>query len=273
MFDNVLHAFKAEKEKVLANKKSTLDECNMMLAICHKYLKKLKLAVLEEGGFKSKKQEVRFFKHIKPVILSNLFFYLDARPLEISFLNKCTESNKERLLEKIGGTDAQLQKNNEFLHYIVGGYTHLDKKYFTIQDDALIPGDNRIYFFDPEFSTSHSGLLAKILACQRLLPYLKSKIQRISEKDKISGDMSEGLQWTATKVDLVELIYALHLNRSIGHGKTQIKRLAKAFEKLFDIELPELYKVYSEIKHRQKSKTKFLDELMINMRKRIDQDC
>lgn len=81
------------------------------------------------------------------------------------------------------------------------------------------------------------------------------------------------IQWTSTKVDLVELIYALHLNGSIGYGKSQLKELINAFESLFDIEIIEPYKVFSEVKNRQKSKTKFLDELAVNLQKYIDENC
>jgi hypothetical protein len=271
-FDDVLKAFQAEKEKALDKRKSMLDECNLMLAICEKYLKKLRQAVFEKG-FERKKQEVRFFKHIKPLIVSDFFFYLEARPVEISFLNLCDEANKELLLKKIAEISGLLRKNSEFLHYINGGYTRLDKGYFTVQKDVLIPNDNRIYFVDPEFSTSHSGLLAKLMACRRLLPHLNRELNSVGQKGKMSVSTSGKLHWTSAKVDLVELIYALHLTGSIGDGKSHLKELVNAFESLFNIEILEPYKIFSEVKNRQKSKTKFLDELAVNLQKYIHENC
>jgi hypothetical protein len=47
--------------------------------------------------------------------------------------------------------------------------------------------------------------------------------------------------------------------------------MAKYFEKIFDIELGEIYRVHNEIKNRKINKTKFLDILKENLIKRFDE--
>jgi hypothetical protein len=48
-------------------------------------------------------------------------------------------------------------------------------------------------------------------------------------------------------------------------GQTDIKEIAETLQNVFHYELGDFYKTFSEIRGRQKSKTKFLDELSLNL--------
>jgi len=68
------------------------------------------------------------------------------------------------------------------------------------------------------------------------------------------------------------LIYALYHSRVINNGNLEIKELANELQKLFNIELGDFYKIYSEIRLRKKSRTKFLDDLSIGLINEIQKD-
>lgn len=270
-FQNLLEAFQQEKNNILLQEKGTLFICNQMLAVCDRYLKKLKQTLLKKG-FKNGKREIRFFRHIKPVIMGSLFYYLDVRRIEVSLSEYCKKNNKKLLARETKEVRKFLRENNDFVRYIKFDYTHLDKQIFTLQENVFVPKDNHVYYLDPEFSSSHSGLLARLKSHQALLIYLKQKLLDIEEKDKIPTSF-EKLQWTGSKAALIELAYALHHGRVVDNGNIDIKKLIQSFETLFNIQLSDPYKIYSEIKHRQKTKTKFLEELTLNMQRQIEQEC
>lgn len=78
-------------------------------------------------------------------------------------------------------------------------------------------------------------------------------------------------KWTESKTSLIELIYALHTQKVFNEGKADLAEIAKCFEKLFDIELGDIYRASNEIKNRKINKTKFLDVLRENLNKRFEE--
>jgi hypothetical protein len=79
------------------------------------------------------------------------------------------------------------------------------------------------------------------------------------------------LKWTESKTALIETVYALHTQKAFNHGKVGIVEIAKYLEKVFDIELGDIYRVFNEIKNRKINKTKFLDTLSENLNKRFEE--
>jgi hypothetical protein len=70
------------------------------------------------------------------------------------------------------------------------------------------------------------------------------------------------LQWTADKINLVELIYALSFANCINNGNVKIKHIMEAFEKVFSIDLGEYYRAYVEVKRRKIIRGKFMRILL-----------
>ena len=80
------------------------------------------------------------------------------------------------------------------------------------------------------------------------------------------------LHWTGSKTDLVELIYALKTSGVINNGDYQIKELIGVFSDIFNIELGNFYKTFSEIRNRANNQTKFINKLALNLVKKIEID-
>jgi len=59
---------------------------------------------------------------------------------------------------------------------------------------------------------------------------------------------------------------------AINNGTADIKEIATAFQKIFNIELGDYYRTYLEIRSRKKSKAKFLEELSYSFSNKIESD-
>lgn len=80
------------------------------------------------------------------------------------------------------------------------------------------------------------------------------------------------LHWTAPKVALVELLYAIQASGACNDGKTTLKELKTSFENNFQINLGQYSKTYLEIRSRKAiEKTQFLDQLKKDLLEKIDQ--
>jgi hypothetical protein len=112
-----------------------------------------------------------------------------------------------------------------------------------------------------------------------LTDFYKKELQKInkSENQHIEFQTKEevlyNFNWSATKVDLIELIYALQCSGTINNGNSDIKKIAKACEQLFNIDLGNYYRTFSDIRSRKMSQTKFIDKLKDSLlNKIIDSD-
>ena len=75
----------------------------------------------------------------------------------------------------------------------------------------------------------------------------------------------ERKHWTASIPGLVEIIYLI--KDSVDNGNVEIKEIADWFEYIFQVNLDNIYKIIEQIAKRQKTKTKFLDEQVLNFHK------
>jgi len=141
-------------------------------------------------------------------------------------------------------------------------------------DIHLFP-DSFHFFTDEEFSTSHDSSVATIMAHDLLIIYLKREIDKLTNNDNELAlqllQKQSKITWTSRKVNLIELIYALHSTDTINNGAVDIKDIARVAERIFKIDLGDYYRAFIEIRMRKKGRTKFLDLLKENLEKRMDE--
>ena len=127
------------------------------------------------------------------------------------------------------------------------------------------------YYQFPEFTTSQDMLWAKVKAMYRFIHYIRQALKRlkVDDSDIFEEKKHKVLVWTGPKTALTELIYALFSNGTINHGAADINTLTASFEDFFNIKLDNIYKTYTEIKARKSSKTKFLEELTLNLQQKM----
>ena len=273
-----MHKFYKDKLRELDSKleelKIEFDEpiqlSEMAVNLILNYLKDIKLYVLEKG-FSEEKDEIHFFKKLKPSILSKLIYYNAVFKIETKKPYGGFKSIKKYLTNEQIRLRKFFDNNLEFYKYFRTDSTYLDNKYFLRgKHDIKLSLDTYYFESDHSFSTSHDYKVAKILANDLIQVYIEDQLACLHKINKPST-IQTSLNWTASKTSLIELIYALHYQGVFDNGNADVKLIAKYFESVFNIELGDFYHTYLELRNRKMSRTKFLDTLRESLIKKMDE--
>ena len=205
-------------------------------------------------SFRDKIEEIKFFKEIKPVLLSQYFFYKKLFELRLydSFNDKKERiTNYRSALSKFQRFASQ---NKSFYAYCMAGSTYLDSNYFLRNNRTNLNIEK-----DNSFSTGFDTKVSKILAYELLKKVVMDSLR--SAEQTYNGTSSGSLMWTDSKIALTELIYALHASGAINNGRAEIKQIVVALESLFAVDLGNYARVFSELRMRKSGQTNFLDNL------------
>jgi len=237
-------------------------------------LEKLKTAFLNYQ-FENKTEEIDFFRHSKPQFAAKLIYYNEIYNIET---NKPTGSKK--VIRKYYNTElvklkTYFNENREFYRYYRTGNRCLDNKYFIRgKYDVRLTLDSFYFQADNRFSTSHDYKVACILANDWIKIFLEDEIAKLENK-AIKGQPTSPLlktqKWTGSKVELIELIYALHTEGVFNNGASGLKEVTAFFESIFSIELGQFNRVFLEIRNRKSERTKFLNTLKGKLTIRMDE--
>ncbi|MCB0745901.1 MAG: RteC domain-containing protein [Ignavibacteriae bacterium] len=218
--------------------------------------------------------EIAFYKEIKPVVLSKLIYYTTLCNLEVKRPNNSVAKTIKYYKRHIDKFQGYIDTNIEFYYYYKSGNKDMDQQYFTrINFDLKYYPEMYNYYTDPVFNTTHDTMLATIMAYENLIIELKSEIQKLRRKitNGPGSAFEPNLDWTANKIDLVELIYALHSSGASGYGQINLKKLTTACEQLFNIKLHDYSRKFLEIRSRTSGQTKFLDKLKESLERKMQQ--
>ena len=226
-------------------------------------IKELKNEIIN-NGFKNKKEEIYFFKHIKPHIVSkrilNKTLY-DIESKKTTVCKKTLVTYYEREMQKL---QFFFEENRDFYAYYRTESTNLDKHYFRRnKNKKAIHQDSFSTQFDPFFSTSHDYKLAEIIAYEAVKLFLQRKLLELPNFDPKNSPyeiVNNLLIWSKNKSKLIELIYALHAQKVFNKGDVELKEIAAYFERVFHIELGDIYGAFKRIKRRKKP-FKFIKKL------------
>ncbi len=243
---------------------------------CKNVLEQLK-AEVDKHQFNNPKEEIEFFKVIKPKVLSYLIFYVKRLHIESK---RAIEGNKEQIkyLKKyITRFQSYFNNNLEFYHYYKSHATHLDEQYFLRENKQVRLNIEAYHFFtDDQFSTSHDTTVATIMAYTKLIEYLKNEINKLNNTthhmQTINPFQKEEtkFQWTGNYREVVEFCYALCASGRINNGNVNIKEFTLAIQDLLNIKNNNYYHVFGEVKARKINRTKFMDLLKESLLKYMD---
>lgn len=262
---NLNSELKLKLDEIHTNHKNPIEYAELGIKSSIKAIEKLK-TFFNSYTFENNAAEIEFFKTIKPQFASKLIYYNEIYNIEISkpscsekIVRKHYKTQKSKLLE--------FQKeNSEFYKYYRSKNTSLDKKYFLRRrHDYRLTLDSSYFQSDYNFSTSHDYKIAKIRANEKLHEFLNKKVQKrtVGSKPK---QIEKPLHWTSTKVDLVELIYALHYQGVFNNGNAELKEIITSFETFLNINLGQYHRVFIEIQNRKSiEKSNFLNALKENL--------
>ena len=227
--------------------------------------------------FSNKEEEIYFFKHIKPEVLSRLLYFTEIYNTEMRKPHGSIEVLKKYYNDRLDELTSYFESNLDFYQYFRSKATHLDSHYFVRGhiDFKLCP--NCVpYDRDPEFSTCYDHKAAQILANDMLCIYLNKKLHGVDKQVIIAKSRSflpeHPFRWTATKIAAVELGYAIYAAGILNNGQADIKEIMTFMEASFQIDLGDYYRTYITMKDRKKDRTSFLNSLIKSLLKKMDED-
>lgn len=231
-------------------------------------------SVVCENEFADKSDEILFFKEIKPRLFNKLIYYKKVYNIEIH-RPVCSYNIQKAYFEKEQETINEFYKRHiEFIQYYRSGKTILDEYYFMRGRHDIELNLESFYFErDPKFSTNYDFKVAKILASDMLAAHLNQELIKLKQNEyQIDNrfNVKSNEKWTDTKSALVELLYAIHAEQSVNSGNIDLKVLAAIFEKTFNIELGDIYRMFLEIRGRKGCRTLYLNRLIDALNKRMD---
>jgi len=227
--------------------------------------------------FSNKEEEIYFFKHIKPEVLSRFLYFTEIYNTEMRKPHGSIEVLKKYYNDRLDELTSYFESNLDFYQYYRSKATHLDSHYFVRGhiDFKLCP--NCVpYDRDPEFSTCYDHKAAQILANDMLCIYLNKKLHGVDKQVIIAKSRSflpeHPFRWTATKIAAVELGYAIYAAGILNNGQADIKEIMTFMEASFQIDLGDYYRTYITMKDRKKDRTSFLNSLIKSLLKKMDED-
>lgn len=219
---------------------------------------------LRNYTFENIESEIYFFKYQKPRLISKLIYYSQLIEIE-SNLPTGKVAKKKYCSSKIEYYNTHNQKNIGFFQYYRAKKSIHDDKFFVRKslDKKIYFFDNYMNHYDNHINTTYDFNMAQIIAYDLIIKYLEELIEKPNKKEKkASTSIQSSLKWTGSKIELIELIYSLHSNKSINNGKTDIKVLAKLIGQFLGIDIEEgIYRNFQDIKTRKIERTKFLNIL------------
>lgn len=223
------------KEEIKVVEESNLEDFNNVekgISISRQYLQQLRICV-RENEFVDKQNEIIFFKKHKPYVYSRLKFYAKLYNFLINRPAGTIKSQQDFIDSEINRLQESNRRNIDFIKYYREGSELLDEFYFLRGKDKISLVSNTSHFYtDAEFSTSHDNAIAKIMAYDLLISHYSEELNNLrglsygipNKLNTLSN--GERLGWTASKTDLIELIYALQASGAIKSGsRSNIKNI------------------------------------------------
>ncbi|AZA88543.1 MULTISPECIES: RteC domain-containing protein [Chryseobacterium] len=272
--------FRKKNDQLWKNLTTTVDQINRsendIVIRSEEILMETDIAIrqlkdhLRQYQFSDWSDEIYFFKNTKPQFIAVYIYYSKVLAIEASkpyadpqALQSYYENERSNLLYFYN-------EQREFISYYRRKSTYLDKKYFVrFKFDFKLKLSPELYSYDEEFSTSHDHMVSQILANDLLDHYLSNKINSKEVRENSIAHI-RNLEWTAPKVALIELLYALHQTKCFNGGHSDLAEIFRWAENSLHINLGNYHKTLGEIRLRKTERTKFLSLLQKNLDQYLD---
>jgi len=212
-------------------------------------------------SFKSEQEEIYYFKHLKPQILSELLYcHKVTKMIKFSQI-QCHEIRQKHLNGELKKVSDFYESHIDFISYMNSEQTFSDELLFLRKNVNVSAVPSYILLREDVSHITNGGhLVVKLLLNRKLHKFIQNKLSSYSEGENSKTIKSDFL-WTAPKSALIEVIYALYYKGVINNGSTEIKQLVRGFESFFNIELGDPYRHFVNIKQRKKAPATFLESL------------
>lgn len=251
----------------------TLKKAEEITSLLKNAFNRLRLFI-REYEFNNESEEILFFKEIKPNLFCDLIYYQKMYNLEIHRPTGGYAELKTYFEKELGRISDFFDKNKTFYRYYRSNETLMDSQYYLRgKTDNTLYHTSISHERDPLFSTAADLKLTRILANSKLEQYIHERLANMEEsKGSNTVPLKVKLTWTAGKIFLIELSYALYLFGAFNHRKATLKQIFSYFEDVFNVDLgANPSKAYTEMRER-KQRTTFLDKLKEILTHKMDED-
>lgn len=263
------------ERKLLQLERSGLAEASMArqgLILCLGTLQAVQKRLMDYA-FVSHEREVQFFKESYPSVYKRFLYFHEVYRIEFDKPMQGIESTEKYYQEHRNRIGRELETYRFIHQYIQDKDCSQDAILFTRKGKPDIYSPWYRPDVDPRLSAPGTEPLSRYYALEMVYDYLEdcleairlAEVSRVSESDPLPNH----LYWTDTKSALIELVYALHLTRSINHGKQGLRQLMSQFELVFQMPLGNFYRCFQNMRFRKQS-NRFLERLSEALRKQLE---
>jgi hypothetical protein len=227
--------------------------------LCVDHLRLLRQSITTQG-FPDPATEIYFFKHVKPVIAGRYTYYCRAQQLQNGAFNVWSQE-KERLAKELDKIGQFFGHHAHLWSYYRSGSTAYDEQYFLRGKDDWLQHASASGF-DDLFSTSFDGQLAELHAMDLLMQHIDQQLSVAGDPASVNNRRhpNSPLRCIASVTEVVELAYALHASGFFA-STCSIKDVIEGMADAFQVNVPNCYLIFAQIRTRKTNITRFLDKL------------
>lgn len=267
------HNIEINIQEIESSENNSLSRIKKIISCLHEKLTQLKSFIVSYE-FKTKEEEIHFFKELKPQIYGRLLFYIRLFKIEKNRPGATIMADQIYLSKEMKKLEEAFTNCLDFYKYYRSGNIIYDDRYFLRKAyNPALDKDPSFLEKDLNFSTIYDYEVSNIIANDLLKAYLISQLEELNDSvcfDLLSIVSQKQMKWTNSKVSLVELVYSIHSSKSINHGNIDLKDLIKCFEIIFNVNIGDFYRAFLEIRGRKKSRTRYIDLMRESLIEKMD---
>jgi hypothetical protein len=231
-----------------------------------------------DHNFSSPEEEIYYFKVIQPTILSQVFYFCELRKHETQKIGTCNGKTLKKYYKDQINIIAEFLNihQNQFIYFKTKSSLN-DKRYFLRSFlDLNFIADECLMFVDTSFTTGYDILFSKFIAFERLSVFLNTELQILTSAIPFhtsftSCENNKPLPWLGSKVDMVELSYALYYATYKKRSNISINDVYLALSKGFDVKISDVNRKFVDIKSRH-NPTKYIDNMKDSIMNEINDE-
>jgi hypothetical protein len=216
------------------------------------------------------REEVRFYKEIKPYFFSRVLYYDRLYDLEMG-RPVVGGIEPEEYYQLASRELSKIYDQHRFIYrYIRSGAAHLDEKLFFRGHSGSVVA---LFGLDPPGDSAHpvsyDHVVAHLLAADLLSAFLRETIDELRLLRKGPSGAIPRVTWTDSKTGLTELGYALQAAGVLNNGKIDLKDVMEHLENTYHVKLGNYPRTFQEILSRKTGYTNLVDRLKGALLRRI----
>lgn len=181
--------------------------------------------------FASEKEEIYYFKHLKPQLFSLFIYHQKILHLELNLPKGSSKQVKKYYHRELKKVTAFFTFNNAFIHYLRSGSTTIDAFYFLRrQVDYHHISESFYVEMDPNCTTYYDVKASRLYAYERLDEYIKEKLQQLKKQTSLSLESNRMLETNTQIVDSPlpkkeHLLKSHQVERLLGISTSTLRKL------------------------------------------------